>query len=135
MFPFWDEEDKLFEDLTPSLYSNAQNFVPAIDVYQTKDDVVVETALSGVKPEDVEISIENDVLTIKGQAKKETEIDEKNYYRKEMRTGSFHRSVVLPTHVISDKAEATSKDGVLKIAIPKAPESKIKTIKVKVEKK
>ncbi len=112
-----------------------QGFSPAIDVYETETEVVVEAPLAGINPEDVEISIENDVLSIKGETKKESVVDDKNYYRKEVRSGSFFRSVALPTHVVSDKAEAESVEGMLKITIPKAEITKPKTIKIKINKK
>lgn len=112
-----------------------KGFTPAVDVYETKDSVVAETPLAGVDPKNVEIAVENDVLTIKGETKKESEVEEKNYYRKEIRAGSFYRSVALPVHVLADKAVAESKDGMLKITVPKAPEAKVKTIKVKVREK
>jgi len=124
-----------FEEMEKFFEGSRQGFAPAIDVYETKDDVVVEVPLAGVNPEDVEISIENDILSIKGEAKKESEVEDKNYYRKEVRSGSFFRSVALPAHVLSDKAQAESIEGMLKITIPKAPEAKPKTIKVKIEKK
>ena len=123
--PF-EEMEKFFEDHA------RHGFAPAIDVYETKEDVVVETSLAGVDPENVDISIENDVLIIKGETKKESEVDEKNYYRKEVSAGSFFRSISLPTHVLGDKAKAESKEGMLKITIPKAPESKAKTIKIQI---
>jgi HSP20 family protein len=127
--PF-DDLDKMMKQIMPV---SGQGFTPVIDMYQTKDAVVVETPLAGVEASDVEISIENDVLIIKGKSEKKSEVDEENYYRKEVRYGSFYRSIALPTHVIGDKAKASSKDGLLKIEIPKAPEVKAKTIKVKVE--
>ena len=83
---------------------------------------IVETGLVGIDPDKVNISIEHDVLTIKGESEKKSEVDDKNYYRKEIRRGSFYRSVPLPAHVIGDKASAVAEDGVLKISIPKAPE-------------
>lgn len=110
-------------------------FTPAVDMYEDKDNVIVETQLAGIDPEKVDISIENDVLCVKGQSEKKSEIDEKNYYRKEIRRGSFYRSVPLPTQVLGEKAQATADDGVLKISIPKAPESKPKTIKIKTKNK
>lgn len=123
----FEEMERMIQEM------NNQGFAPAVDVYETKNDVVVKAPLVGVDPKDIEISIENDVLMIKGEAKKESEVDEKNYYRKEIRSGSFFRSVSLPTHVIGDKAEAQSVEGMLKITIPKAPESKAKTVKIKVK--
>ncbi len=113
----------------------SQNLTPAVDVYQDKDNVTVEAPLAGVEPDKVDISIENDVLTIKGQSEKKTEVDEKNYYRKEVRYGSFFRSIPLPARVVGDQAEATYEKGILKIVIPKAPEAKPKTIKIKANNK
>lgn len=124
--PF-EELDKMFTTTTPQM----TGFTPAIDLYQTDDNVVIETPLSGVDPEDIDISIENDVLTIKGKTEKKSEVDEKNYYRKEVRYGSFYRSVALPAHVLSDQANADYDKGILKISIPKAPEAKAKKITVK----
>ncbi|MDD5110114.1 MAG: Hsp20/alpha crystallin family protein, partial [Patescibacteria group bacterium] len=112
-----------------------QGFTPAVDVYQTKDAVIVETPLAGVDPKDVEITVENDVLTIRGEMKKESEVEDKDYYRKEVRAGSFYRSVALPTRVVSDKASAESHEGMLKITIPKAAEVKPKTVKIVAKKK
>ena len=132
LFEPFEEMEKFMEEWKgPGI----KGFTPAIDVYETKDDVVVETPLAGIDPKDVEISIENDVLTIKGEAKKESEVEEKNYYRKEVRSGSFFRSVALPSHVLADDAKAEYANGVLKISIPKSPEVKPKTIPIFVNKK
>lgn len=135
--PFFDpfeEMDRNFSSLLPTM-RGVEAFVPAIDVYQDKDNVVVETQLAGIDPEKVDISIENDVLSIKGESEKQSEVDEKNYYRKEIRRGSFYRSVPLPTHVDGDKAEAVAEDGVLKITIPKREEVKPKQIKISTKNK
>ncbi len=129
----WEDLDKAWEQMLAA--PTAGNFVPAIDVYQTKDEVVVETSLAGVDPEKVEVAIENDVLSIKGKMEHQSEVEEKNYYRKEIRSGSFYRSVALPTHVLGDKAQASFSKGILVIKVPKAPEVKPKTIKIKVDKK
>lgn len=130
----FEDMDKLFQEFLPVARSG-MGFMPAVDVYQDKDTVIVETQLAGIDPEKVDISIENDVLTIKGESEKKSEVEDKNYYRKEIRRGSFYRSVPLPTHVMGDKASAEAKDGVLKVSIPKAPEAKPKTIKIKTNKK
>ncbi|MFH0891493.1 MAG: Hsp20/alpha crystallin family protein [Candidatus Falkowbacteria bacterium] len=130
--PF-EEMEKMFSDW-PGMRGNKSGFVPAVDMYEDKDNVVVETQLAGIDPEKVDISIENDVLSIKGESEKKSEVEDKNYYRKEIRRGSFYRSVPLPTHVLGDRAEATTNDGVLKITIPKAPEAKPRTIKIKTAK-
>src|SRR3989339_983838 len=130
MLPAVDDIDRWFDDW-PGM-RGLSNFVPALDVYQTKDEVVVETALAGIDPDKVNISIANDVLTIEGTAEHKSEVDEKNYYRKEIRSGSFHRSVALPAAVDGDRAKATYEKGVLKITIPKAERAKPKTVKVEV---
>jgi HSP20 family protein len=132
--PFFDQfedVDKFFSDMTPALRGAKNSFVPAIDMYENEDSVIVETQLAGIDPDKVSISIENDVLCIKGEGEKKSEVDDKNYYRKEIRRGSFYRSVQLPAHVDGDKAEAEADDGVLKIKIPKAQELKPKAIKIK----
>jgi HSP20 family protein len=109
------------------------DFTPAVDVYQDKDNVIVETPLAGVDPEKVEISVENDVLTISGSTEEKKEVKREDYYRKEVRSGSFSRSVILPMSVKADMAEAHSEKGMLKIIIPKADEVKPKRIAVKVK--
>lgn len=134
--PLWadpfHEFERMLEGRAPAW--GMQGFTPAVDVYQTKDAVVVETPLAGVDPKDVEITIENDVLTIRGETKQVSEVEEKDYYRKEVRAGSFYRSVALPTRVIGEKAKAESHEGMLKITVPKAEEAKPKTVKVVVKK-
>jgi HSP20 family protein len=127
--------EKMFGDFMPTLRGDKSSFVPAVDMYEDKNNLIVETQLAGIDPDKVEISIENDVLCIKGKSEKKSEVEDKNYYRKEIRHGSFYRSVPLPTHVQGDKASATAEDGVLKISIPKAQETKPKTIKIKTKKK
>lgn len=108
------------------------NFTPAIDMYEDGDNVIVETQLSGIDPEKVDISIENDVLSIKGESEKKSEVEDQNYYRKEIRRGSFYRNIPLPAHVDGDKASAIAEDGILKIAVPKRKESGSKKIKIEV---
>lgn len=109
----------------------ARGFTPALDIYQNDNEVVIEAPLPGINPDNVSVSIENDVLTIEGSVEKKSEVDEKNYYRKEVSKGSFHRTVGLPASVDSDAASADYKDGVLKITVPKAERAKPKTIEVK----
>jgi len=133
----WSPFIEPFEDMNKMLDTSnvshmMQGFTPPVDVYETKDAVVVETPLAGINPNDVEIAIENDTLTIKGEAKKESEVEDKNYYRKEVRSGSFFRSIALPAHVDREAANAQFANGMLRITVPKAPEAKPKTIKVTV---
>ncbi len=130
-----DDMDKVMNEMLPSVRGSQYGFTPALDMYEDKDNVVVETQLAGIDPEQVDISIENNILSIKGESEKKSEIEDKNYYRKEIRRGSFYRSIPLPTKVDGDKAVAVNEDGILKITIPKAPEVKPKTIKIQSHKK
>lgn len=127
--PSWlDDFNQVWEDGT-----GPAGFTPAIDVYQDNDNVVVEAPLAGVDPAKVEIAIQNEVLTIKGESEKKSEVEDKNYYRKEVRCGSFYRAVQLPAQVAGDRAEAVYDQGVLTIKIPKIEETKPKNIKIKVK--
>lgn len=123
------------EAMMRRLPSMRGGFSPAMDVYETKDAVVVEATLAGMKPEDVHISVENGVLLVKGESKKEHEVDDKNYYRKEIRSGSFSRRVALPSTVKEDEISAEYEDGVLKITAPKEPLPEPKKINVNIVKK
>jgi HSP20 family protein len=105
--------------------------MPALDMYQTDDDVVVKVAVPGIKPEDVQISVTGDLLTVRGEVKDETGSQEKAYHIREQRWGSFERSVTLPTAVRSDKAQAEFENGVLTVTLPKAEDVKPRTITVK----
>ncbi|MFA5163546.1 MAG: Hsp20/alpha crystallin family protein [Patescibacteria group bacterium] len=133
-FQEFDDMDKEMESMLPSVRGSQFGFTPALDVYEDKDNLVVEAQLGGIDPEKVDVSIENNVLTIKGESEKKSEIDDKNYYRKEIRRGSFFRSISLPTKVDGDKATAVNEDGVLKVSIPKMIEAKAKTIKIQSKK-
>jgi len=123
-----------FLDTFESLEKGLSNFMPAIDIYEEKDNIVVEATLAGIKPEDVEINVHEDVLTIEGRRESTSEIEEKNYYRKEVRAGSFNRSVLLPASVQSDSAKATFENGLLRIVLPKEERAKKQSIKIDVKK-
>ena len=110
-------------------------FVPAVDMYETKDAVMIEMPLAGIDTKDVEVSVENGVLTVQGKSKKEHEVEEKNYYRKEIRSGSFFRQVALPVAVKEDEVEAVFEDGLLKVTCPKTAPSQAKKVNIKVVKK
>jgi HSP20 family protein len=103
----------------------------AVDMYETDDAVVVKTAIPGVKPEDIDISLTGDTLTIKGETKSEEEVKEETYVRREMRCGSFARTLAVPAPVVADKAQAEFENGVLTLTLPKAEEVKPKAIQVK----
>lgn len=125
-----DAMNRLFEDSMVRARGIGGE-TPAMDVYETDDDVVVKTALPGVKAEDIDITVTGDTLTIKGQFKEEEDVKEENYIRRERRQGSFMRSIALPTFVDADNAEANFEDGILKLTLPKKPEAKAKSIQVK----
>lgn len=103
-------------EMTP----DAGALIPPVDVYETENAVVVESPVPGVELEKIEVTVEDGVLTIRGEDERRSEVDEKNYYRKEVRHGSFSRSVQLPVPVIGDKAETTVEKGILRISLPKA---------------
>lgn len=106
---------------------------PAVDIAEGDSDYTVRVELPGVSKDDVKITIQDNILTIRGEKKEEKEAKESNYHRTERSFGSFQRSFTLPTHVKSDKIEATYKDGILTVTLPKAEEAKPKQIEVKVK--
>ena len=110
----------------------AGNFVPAVDVYEDPQKVVLKLEVPGIRREDLDIRVEGRILTVKGERKFETDEKEENFHRIERRYGSFVRSFTLPSSVNPDEVAATSADGVLSISLAKKPESKPKQIEVQV---
>ncbi|MBI2816815.1 MAG: Hsp20/alpha crystallin family protein [Acidobacteria bacterium] len=108
-------------------------WVPPVDVYETNDAIVLKADLPNMKENDVDISVEGNTLTIKGERKRDKEVEERNYYRVERYYGAFTRTFTLPPTVDHAKIEATFSRGVLKISLPKREESKPRQIKVKVQ--
>ncbi len=105
---------------------------PAIDLYETDNELVAEANIPDFNPDDISISIENDNLIISGESKEENEEERKGYYKKEIRRGSFERMVRLPMPVDEDKINATYEKGILKVIMPKAEEKREgKKIKIK----
>ncbi|MBL8029719.1 MAG: Hsp20/alpha crystallin family protein [Candidatus Doudnabacteria bacterium] len=102
-----------------------------IDMYQTKDNVVVKSTIAGVRPEDIDITVANDMLTIKGSRKKEDSVSQDDYFYQECYWGNFSRSVIIPIDIDSEAIEADLKDGILTVIIPKAAKAKTKKVKVK----
>lgn len=124
--------DRLFEDSfvgLPHLKVNGRDF--AIDMYQEKDNLVVKAALPGVKPEELDITIADNMLTIRGEHREEQETKEDDYLYRERHYGAFSRSVAIPTEVKSDEAQATFEAGVLTLTLPKADTIKPKRVKIK----
>jgi HSP20 family protein len=124
--------DRLFDDaFTRPIGMSGGSVVPAIDLFQTEDEVVIKASLPGLNSEDVHISVTADVLTLSGEFKQEDEKKEATYHIREHRYGSFERSVMLPVDVQTDKAKADFENGVLTITLPKAETVKPKTINIK----
>ncbi len=105
---------------------------PPVDIFEEKDELVLKAELPGMKKEDIEVRIENNVLTLQGERKRESETKEDGYYRSERAYGTFSRSFSLPTSLDTSKIGAEYKDGILTVSLPKAEEAKPKQIDVKV---
>ena len=105
----------------------------SVDVYQTDKDVVIKSTIAGVSTEDIDISFNNDMITIKGLRRKDYDIDSENYFYQECYWGGFSRSIILPVEVMAEEISATLKNGILTVILPKAEKSKSKTVRVKEE--
>ncbi|MDO8240754.1 MAG: Hsp20/alpha crystallin family protein [Candidatus Moranbacteria bacterium] len=137
----YEEEEESEMIISPSSRNNAQeeSLVSSdesegqltIDVYQTENDIVIKSTIAGVKPEDLDVSINNDMVSIRGERKNEEVVGEENYYYQECYWGNFSRSVILPVDVLSEKSEASMKNGILTIRLPKADNTKTKKIQVR----
>jgi HSP20 family protein len=124
--------DRLFDDaFTQPFGRSAGSHFPAVDLYQDENDVVVKATIPGLKAEDVQISVNGDLLTLKGEYKEKEESKGKTYHVREQRYGAFERTFSLPARVVADKAKAEFEDGILTVTLPKADEVKPKTISVK----
>jgi len=127
----WDALDRWFEELKLPEFEGERFIVPAFDVSETDDHIIVKADLPGVDVKDLDISIVGNVLTVRGEKKQEKEEKNESYHRIERSYGSFSRSISLPAEVNPDAVEAVYKDGVLKLTIPKAEKSKPKKIEIK----
>jgi HSP20 family protein len=125
---------RLFSDFfgRASQDQNLTTWAPAVDIYEGEHELVVKADLPDVKPEELDIRVENNILTIRGQRKFEKKADEKNYLRVERAYGSFARSFSLANTVNTDAIKADYRDGVLTLSVPKREEAKPKQIKVNV---
>jgi HSP20 family protein len=124
--------NQLFDDsFTRPLGMSGGSVLPAIDLYQDDEQVVVRAALPGLKSDDVQISVTADMLTLRGEFKLENEPKDVTYHLREQRYGAFERSLRLPTDVQTDKAKAEFNNGVLTISLPKAEAVKPKLINIK----
>ena len=140
--PLWqlnslrDEIDRLFDaplaEFTRSTQQFAGGWLPAVDLYEDKDNIVVKAELPGMSKEQIEISLHEGVLTLSGERQTEEKFKNAEVYRSECFEGRFQRTVSLPSPVQADKVSASYKDGILTITLPKTEETKPKQIEVKV---
>lgn len=122
--------DRLFDEFrTPTIWRERRYAIP-VDLYETDDSVVAKAALPGVNPEDVEVSVSGDLLTIRSEAKHGEKEEREHYLRRELSYGAFSRTLPLPASVDPDKATAEHEGGVLTITLPKLEGGRTKTIKV-----
>ena len=105
----------------------------SVDVFQTKAAIVIKSTIAGVKPEDIDISINNDMVTIRGKRQEEETISQDDYFYQECYWGGFSRSIILPTEIIPEKVDASLKNGVLTVKLPKAKKTQSVSVKVKEE--
>ena len=136
VFSLQKEMNRMFDSFfsgvdEPGLLNGTWN--PAVDVAEENDAYVVKMELPGVNKDDVKITLESNILTIQGEKKIENEVKHKNYHRTERSYGSFQRSFTLPVTVKNDRIDATYKDGILTVSLPKAEEAKPKQIEVEVK--
>ena len=107
-------------------------WVPAVDIFETGDSIVIKAELPGLTKEDINLEVKENTLSIKGEKKFEKDVKEENYHRMERSYGAFRRAFSLPSTVQQDKVRAKFKDGILEVTLPKAEEAKPKQIKVDV---
>jgi HSP20 family protein len=135
VFSLQDQVNRLFNETLDrsSEEGNLTPWAPAVDIHETGHELVVKADLPGVQPEELDVRVENNILTIRGERKFEKKVNEDNYLRVERSYGSFSRSFSLASTVNTEAIKAEYKDGVLTLSIPKREEAKPKQIKVQVE--
>jgi HSP20 family protein len=126
------EMDRLFEDFSAggSLRFWERAAEPAVEVSDTAEAVVVKVQVPGISKDDLQLTITESALTVKGETKEEEKKEDKHYHRREFRYGAFVRSIALPAPVQAEKATAQLKDGVLEVTMPKSAEAKVKQIPI-----
>lgn len=138
-----EEMERVFEDYFPRGWMNRwgwpswgelsrplERLAPRVDVIDRDDEVIVRAEVPGVEKKDLEVSLTETAVTIKGSTRREEKEEKGDYYRSEIAQGSFSRTVTLPSTVDADKAKASFKDGLLELAIPKMPKAKRRSVKV-----
>ena len=135
LIPEMDMFDRFFNDLAlPGFSGEERVVVPAFDVSETEKEYVISGEIPGMDAKDIDISLSDRRLTVKGEKKEEKEEKNENYHRVERHYGSFERSFRIPERVKTDELDATYKDGILKLTLPKAEVSEVKKIEVKEKK-
>jgi len=119
--------DRMFDDFT---FGRERTWTPAIDVVRDNGNLVVRADIPGIKPEEVKIEVEDDILTVSGEHEKRTEEKDKHYVRRERRYGSFSRSIALPAGVDTKTIKAKTHDGVVEVTIPLPKEAKKETVTI-----
>jgi HSP20 family protein len=128
--------DRLFDESVVNPFGwrilNGESLSAPVDVHQTNDEIIVTASLPGIKPEDVDITITGQNLSIRGEVRADEKVERDQYLYRERRTGTFSRTLQLPVRVQGEKAEATFENGLLRLTIPKAEDVKPRQIQVKV---
>jgi len=132
---FRDEFDRLLDRFFPEFPSRwpETTWVPAVNVAEEEDRVVVKATIPGVDKNNLEVKVTGDTLILSGKTEEEREKREKDYYIHEIKSGAFRREVSLPSEVVADKVTASYRDGILTINLPKVKEARAKEVKVKIE--
>ena len=121
---------RFFDDWGAMPWSNGHSWTPALDIAERDDAIVVQAEVPGLKPDEIDISVQGNVLTISGEKRQEQKDEQDNYYHVERRHGYFRRNITLPADVDSEKVEATCHDGVLHVSLPKSEQAKPKRIEI-----
>lgn len=124
----FDQDDFWINDA----YAGGMEWMPAVDIFETDRDITIKAELPGVEPKDVAVSLDNNVLTLKGQRESAKEVQKENYYRMERATGAFSRSFAIPVSIDGDKVTADFKNGLLTVTLPKKESARGRTIEVNV---
>jgi HSP20 family protein len=135
LMPETDLFDRMFSDWSlPSLWEEDKVVVPAFDITENEKEYVISGEIPGIDPKDLEVTLTDGILSVKGEKKQETEEKKENYHRIERHYGSFERSFRLPENIKNEELDASYKDGILKLTLPKSKESEVKKIEVKEKK-
>lgn len=127
------EESFVLPSMIGEVRGSGRSWGLAVDMYETNDNLVVKASVPGIKPEQLDVTVQGETLTIKGEAQEEQEREQGRYHVRERRQGSFSRMLALPFAIQSDKVQATFENGVLTLTLPKAEEIKPRNIKVQVK--